>query len=115
MSVFTTVAPEELAPWLARYPVGALRSLAGIAEGIENTNYLVETDAGRYVLTLFERLPGADLPFYLELMTHLAERGFPSPRPMADGRGSTLGELKGRPACLVSFLPGRPVATPSPG
>jgi homoserine kinase type II len=114
MSVFTPVTPEELAPWLARYRVGALRALSGIAEGIENTNYRVETDAGLFVLTLFERLPAADLPFYLELMARLAARGFPSPRPLADGRGNALGELNGRPACLVTFLPGRPVSAPSP-
>jgi homoserine kinase type II len=113
MSVFTPVTPEELAPWLARFPVGALRSLSGIAEGIENTNYLAETGTGRYVLTLFERLPAAELPFYLSLMTRLAERGFPCPRPVADERGSTLGELKGKPACLVTFLPGRALDAPS--
>jgi homoserine kinase type II len=112
MSVYTPVTPEELAPWLARYPVGALRSLAGLAEGIENTNYRVETDTGRYVLTLFERLPAAELPFYLELMSRLAARGFPAPRPLADASGRTLGELKGRPACLVSFLPGHPLLAP---
>ncbi|HEX9179402.1 MAG TPA: homoserine kinase [Burkholderiales bacterium] len=112
MSVYTPVTPQELAPWLARYPVGTLRSLAGIAEGIENTNYRVETDAGRYVLTLFERLPAADLPFYLELMSRLAERGFPSPRPLAGADDRALGELKGRPACLVTCLPGRPVLAP---
>lgn len=114
MSVYTPVTPEELAPWLARYPAGALRSLAGIAEGIENTNYMVETDAGRYVLTLFERMPAAELPFYLELMSRLAACGFPSPRPLADADGSTLGQLKGRPACLVTFLPGAPLSTSTP-
>ena len=114
MSVYTPVTPEELAPWLARFPVGALRSLQGIAEGIENTNFLVETGAGRFVLTLFERLPAAALPFYLDLMAHLAGRGFPCPRPVADAGGATLGEMKGRPACLVTFLPGQPVSAPSP-
>src|SRR5512134_641741 len=104
MSVYTPVTPEELGLWLARYRVGALRSLSGIAEGIENTNYLVETDAGRFVLTLFERLPATALPFYLDLMTHLAGRGFPCPQPVADDRGRILGELKGKPACLATFL-----------
>ncbi|HET9699967.1 MAG TPA: homoserine kinase, partial [Burkholderiales bacterium] len=115
MSVYTPLAPEEIVPWLGRYPVGALRSLAGIAEGIENTNYRVETEAGTYVLTLFERLPAAELPFYLELMARLAERGFPAPRPLADTDGRALGELKGRPACLVTFLPGRPILVPAAG
>ncbi len=113
MSVFTPVTPEQLSPWLAGFGVGALRGLHGIAEGIENTNYRVETDSGRYVLTLFERLPAEALPFYLELMLHLAQSGFPCPRPLGNEQGRTLDRLQGKPAALVTFLPGAPVTAPS--
>jgi len=112
MSVYTPVTAEQLATWLARFPVGALRGFHGIAEGIENTNYRVETESGRYVLTLFERLPSEALPFYVDLMLHLSQRGFPCPRPLADDRGRTLGRLQDKPAVLVTFLPGAPVTAP---
>lgn len=112
MSVYTPVTAEQLAPWLGHFGVGALRGLQGIAEGIENTNYRVETDSGRYVLTLFERLPAESLAFYVDLMRHLSARGFPCPRPVADDQGRTLGRLAGKPAALVTFLPGAPVTAP---
>lgn len=115
MSVYTPVTAEQLAPWLARFPVGALRGLQGIAEGIENTNYRVETDSGRYVLTLFERLPAEALVFCLDLMQHLSGRGFPCPRPVADDQGRILGRLAGKPAALATFLPGAPVSEPAAG
>jgi homoserine kinase type II len=114
MSVYTRVTPEEASGWLARHAVGELRELRGIAEGIENTNYRVETTEGRFVLTLFERLAAADLPFYLDLMAHLAAQAFPCPRPVADENGRTLGKLGTKPAALVSFLPGSPVEHPTP-
>src|SRR5687768_18610641 len=112
MSVYTTVTPDELGAWLADYNAGTLVDLQGISAGIENTNYFVETSAGRYVLTLFEKLTAAELPFYLELMARLADRGIPSARPLPNRSGKLLGELNGKPAALVSFLPGTDVESP---
>jgi homoserine kinase type II len=114
MSVYTRVTPEELSSWLERHPAGALRELHGIREGIENTNYRVETTKGSFVLTLFERIPATELPFYLDLMTHLAGQGFPCPRPVPDDGGATLGKLNGKPAALASFMPGKPILEPDP-
>src|SRR5215203_6914681 len=113
MSVYTTVTDDELSGWLASYNVGTLIDLRGISAGIENTNYFVTTTAGRYVLTLFEKLVAAELPFYLNLMAHLADHGVPSARPIPDLDGDLLGELNGKPAALVSFLPGKDVEAPA--
>ncbi len=107
MSVYTPVTEAELSRWLERYSVGRLESLEPIQAGIENSNYFVTTTQGRYVLTLFERLPAHELPFYLDLMSHLARHGIPAPAPIADLADRTLGELAGKPAALVTRLPGR--------
>jgi homoserine kinase type II len=114
MSVYTKVTPSQLAGWLKRYPVGALTELRGIAAGIENTNYFVATTGGRYVLTLFERLPAQDLAFYLGLMAHLARHGIPCPAPIVDHAHGLHSMLNGKPAALVTRLPGVPVMSPTP-
>jgi homoserine kinase type II len=112
LSVYTPVSPAELSAWLRNYSVGALVSAEPIQSGIENTNYFVTTTQGRYVLTLFERLPAEELPFYLELMAHLARHGIPCPSPLADLSNQFLQRLNGKPAALVTRLAGRSVETP---
>jgi len=109
MSVYTSVSRTQLNAWLAAFDLGELEEFKGIASGIENTNYFVSTSRGRYVLTLFEKLQPDELPFYLGLMTHLSARGIPCPRPIPNRRGDVLGTLCGKPATLVSRLPGRDV------
>ena len=107
MAVFTEVSADEAAVLTLRLGAGELVSLTGIAAGIENTNYFVSTRSGDWVLTLFERLTAAELPFYLGLMQHLAQRGLPVPEPRADTQGRLLHRVAGKPAALVNRLPGQ--------
>ncbi len=107
MAVYTEVSFAEAAALVARLGVGELTALVAIKSGIENTNYFAHTTQGRYVLTLFERLTHTQLPFYLHLMKHLAERGIPVPGPKADASGAILHTLLGKPAAVVDRLPGR--------
>jgi homoserine kinase type II len=113
MSVFTKVSHTELHTFLRQYPLGEVLGFQGIGEGVENTNYYVDTVDGRYVLTLFERLNPADLPFFLDLMEHLAERGVPCPKPLRTRDDRTLTQLNGRPAAMVQRLTGQSVLFPS--
>jgi homoserine kinase type II len=112
MSVYTTVTPDDLAAWLTRYALGPVRAFEPIAAGIENTNYFLTTDKGRYVLTLYERLPAEELPFYLNLMAHLARAGVTAPAPEPDRTGALFSFLNGKPAGLVARLAGAPVERP---
>ena len=114
MAVYTHVEEEELEAFLADYDVGGVRSFKGIAEGVENTNYLLDAEKGRYILTLYEkRVDQNDLPFFLSLMDHLAHKGIACPVPIRNSEGNQLGELNGRPAAMVSFLEGVSVGRPT--
>ncbi|PCJ69411.1 MAG: homoserine kinase [Rhodobiaceae bacterium] len=107
MAVYTQVDNEALETFLSLYNIGSLLSFKGIAEGVENSNYLLHTDAGTYILTLYEkRVDASDLPFFLGLMNHLAAKGFACPTPVRQSSGTMLGTLAGRPAAIVSFLEG---------
>src|SRR5437868_11392313 len=107
MAVFTEVSFDEAASLVSRLNIGRLTHLTGITAGIENTNYFADTTEGRYVLTVFERLSFEQLPFYLRLMKHLAERGIPVPDPQADETGEILLTLHDKPAAVVNRLRGR--------
>ena len=106
MAVFTAVTPAEAGALTERLGAGSVLRLQGIGAGIENTNYFVTTSRGEWVLTLFERLTAAQLPYYLRLMQHLAQRGLPVPEPRADASGQILHQVAGKPAALVTRLPG---------
>jgi homoserine kinase type II len=106
MSVFTLPTGEALTRWLEHYSIGRLVEFEGIASGVQNSNFFVTTTFGRYVLTLFEDIARAELPYYLYLMAHLARHGLPVPAPIANRDGEYLGTLAGKPAALVSLLPG---------
>ncbi|MDH7797768.1 MULTISPECIES: homoserine kinase [unclassified Beijerinckia] len=113
MAVYTEISDEDLAVFLVGYELGGLLSCKGIAEGVENSNYLLHCEAGFFILTLYERrVVEADLPFFLGLMEHLARRGVNCPLPVHNRRGDALGRLAGRPAVIVTFLDGMSVRRP---
>ena len=115
MAVYTQVSAEALSAFLARYDVGELISAKGIAEGVENSNYLVDTTTARFILTLYEkRVAAGDLPFFLALLDHLAAKGLPVPPAIKDRDGVEIQELAGRPTCLIQFLTGVSLSHPSP-
>jgi homoserine kinase type II len=114
MAVYTDVGVEELAAFLGAYDLGDLLAYKGIAEGVENSNFLLHTSRGYYILTLYEkRVAASDLPFFLGLMEHLAARGLTCPQPVKNRAGETLGRLVGRPAAIVTFLDGMWIRRPS--
>lgn len=115
MSVFTLPAEEALAHWLDHYSIGRLVGFEGIAGGVQNSNFFVTTTLGRYVLTLFEDIARAELPYYLHLMAHLARHGLPVPAPIANRDNEYLGTLAGKPAVLVSRLAGSSEEHPGSG
>src|ERR1700691_4013761 len=114
MAVYTDVAAEDLARFLAHYDVGELLAYKGIAEGVENSNFLVHTSRGNFILTLYERrVAEGDLPFFVGLMEHLASRGITCPQPVKNRSGKVLGKLAGKPAAIVTFLDGMWIRRPS--
>jgi homoserine kinase type II len=115
MAVYTQVSAEALSALLDLYDVGSLVSAKGIAEGVENSNYLVDTTENRFILTLYEkRVDSGDLPFFMALLDHLADKGLPVPRAIRDRTGRQIQQVAGRPACLIEFLPGVSVSHPTP-
>jgi homoserine kinase type II len=116
MAVYTDVSADDLTEFLGRYDIGELLSYKGIAEGVENSNFLVHTSAGNFILTLYEkRVAERDLPFFLGLMEHLAARGITCPQPVKNKMGGMLGQIAGRPAAIVTFLDGLWIRKPNAG
>ncbi|HXD44115.1 MAG TPA: homoserine kinase [Pseudolabrys sp.] len=116
MAVYTDVTTDDLARFLSGYDIGELLSYKGIAEGVENSNFLVHTSAGNFILTLYEkRVAESDLPFFLALMEHLAARGLNCPQPVKNKQGGMLGRVAGRPAAIVTFLDGLWMRRPDAG
>ncbi len=113
MAVFTALTETEVGRLLQQYSIGRLRAMQGIASGIENSNFFLTTEAGDFVLTVFERLSFAQLPFYLELMQHLARRGLPVPLPCETRAGTLVAEARGKPVAIVERLPGHCVDAPT--
>jgi len=115
MAVYTEVPDNELEEFVARYDIGRVASCKGIAEGVENSNYLLHTERGSFILTLYEkRVKAMDLPFFIGLMEHLAGKGIACPTPIHARSGEALGELCGRPAAIISFLDGMWPRRPTP-
>ncbi|MDX3925529.1 MAG: homoserine kinase [Shinella sp.] len=116
MAVYTDISEDDLARFLTAYDAGTLTSYKGIAEGVENSNFLLHTTKGAFILTLYEkRVDPADLPFFLGLMHHLADRGVNCPLPLSRNDGRLLGELSGRPAAVITFLEGMWLRKPAAG
>ncbi|MEQ1686940.1 MAG: homoserine kinase [Sphingopyxis sp.] len=114
MAVFTYVGAEDISDLLDRYGVGPLISVKGIAEGVENSNYLVDAHCGRFILTIYEkRVDADDLPFFINLIDHLSAAGNPVPRIIADSQCQHIQQLSGKAACLIQFLPGVSVSRPT--
>ena len=113
MSVFTTITTTELTAWLKQYAIGDLISFEGISAGITNTNYFVVTTQAKYVLTIFEENTANELPYFIDLMTHLALNKIPCPAPIKNKLGVALSELQAKPALLVSCLQGRDIEAPA--
>lgn len=114
MAVYTEINDSELEDFVAAYDIGSVRSFKGIAEGVENSNYLLQTDRGTFILTIYEkRVAEGDLPFFLGLMDHLADRDIPCPRPIHGRDGEALRQLCDKPAAIVSFLDGVSVRRPT--
>lgn len=114
MAVYTEVSADDLSEFVADYNLGAVLTFKGIAEGVENSNYMLQTEGGNFILTLYEkRVKVEDLPYFIELMDHLAARGITCPQPVHDREGRALNTLCGRPAAMVSFLNGISLKRPS--
>ncbi len=114
MAVYTPVPAEALEQFLARYETGTLLSAKGIAEGVSNSNFLIETTTERFILTLYEeRTDLSELPYFIALMEHMASAGLPVPRPLRDKSGNALQTVEGKAACLIQFLPGVSVSQPT--
>ncbi|WP_374586151.1 homoserine kinase [Pseudoduganella sp.] len=114
MAVFTPVTLEDVGHWITQFPLGKAVALKGIASGIENSNFFITTERGEYVLTIFENLTFAQLPFYLQLMRHLAQHGVLVPAPVPNAQGDLCVPLHGKPAAVVSKLEGKPQMAPQP-
>ncbi|SEH18779.1 homoserine kinase [Sphingopyxis sp. YR583] len=115
MAVYTHVEPDDLAALVARYDIGTVVSCKGIAEGVENSNFLLETTGGRFILTLYEkRVSEGDLPFFVDLLSHLANQNRPVPAMIRDRSGVAIQQISGRAACVIQFLPGISLTHPTP-
>lgn len=115
MAVYTHVNENALSEFLDNYDIGSATALKGIAEGVENSNYLLVTDQSKFILTLYEkRVRKEDLPFFLDLMRHMSMIGLPSAEPVSDRKGNVLKTLCGRPAAVIQFMPGLSVDNPAP-
>jgi homoserine kinase type II len=115
MAVYTIITDAMIDRLLLQYDIGKHRALTGITQGVENTNYKLETDQGHYILTIYEkRVDPADLPFFINLKTHLAEQGYPCPTPVRANDGHVLQNIQGKSMAIVSFLNGTFTASPEP-